>query len=84
MLSALIAEHAAGTLGPGVRALLLYPMNALANDQVRRLRQLLAGSPQITFGRYTGDTPERARGGRLAVRGAQPRRAPAARRAAEP
>ena len=63
VLSALAAEHAAGTLGPGVRALLLYPMNALANDQVRRLRQLLAGSPQITFGRYTGDTPERAREG---------------------
>ena len=63
VLSALSAEHAAGTLGPGVRALLLYPMNALANDQVRRLRQLLAGSPQITFGRYTGDTPERAREG---------------------
>jgi len=63
VLSALTAEHAAGTLGPGVRALLLYPMNALANDQVRRMRQLLAGSPQITFGRYTGDTPERAREG---------------------
>jgi ATP-dependent helicase YprA (DUF1998 family) len=63
VLSALTAEHAAGTLGPGVRALLLYPMNALANDQVRRLRQLLAGNPQITFGRYTGDTPERAQEG---------------------
>ena len=60
VLSALTAEHAAGTLGPGVRALLLYPMNALANDQLRRLRQLLADVPQITFGRYTGDTPERA------------------------
>jgi ATP-dependent helicase YprA (DUF1998 family) len=63
VLSALTAEHTAGTLGPGVRALLLYPMNALANDQVRRLRRLLAGNPQITFGRYTGDTPERAREG---------------------
>ncbi|HEY2575701.1 MAG TPA: DEAD/DEAH box helicase [Streptosporangiaceae bacterium] len=60
VLSALTAEHAAGTLGPGVRALLLYPMNALANDQLRRLRQLLADAPPITFGRYTGDTPERA------------------------
>ncbi len=60
VLSALTAEHTAGTLGPGVRALLLYPMNALANDQLRRLRQLLADAPQITFGRYTGDTPERA------------------------
>jgi hypothetical protein len=44
VLAELIAEHAAGTLGPGVRALLLYPMNALANDQVPRLRQVLAGS----------------------------------------
>ncbi|MGH8918520.1 MAG: DEAD/DEAH box helicase, partial [Actinomycetes bacterium] len=60
VLSALTAEHTAGTLGPGVRALLLYPMNALANDQLRRLRHLLADAPQITFGRYTGDTPERA------------------------
>lgn len=60
VLSALVTEHEAGTLGPGVRALLLYPMNALANDQLRRLRRLLGGVPQITFGRYTGDTPERA------------------------
>ncbi len=60
VLSALTSEQRAGTLGPGVRALLLYPMNALANDQLRRLRRLLAGVPEITFGRYTGDTPERA------------------------
>jgi Domain of unknown function (DUF1998)/Helicase conserved C-terminal domain len=58
VLSALTAEHQTGTLGPGVRALLLYPMNALANDQLRRLRRLLACAPQITFGRYTGDTRE--------------------------
>jgi hypothetical protein len=63
VLSALAAERAIGNLGPGVRALLLYPMNALANDQVRRLRQVLAGVPEITFGRYTGDTPELARAG---------------------
>ena len=31
-------------------------MNALANDQMKRLRQLLAAYPHITFGRYTGDT----------------------------
>src|SRR6266496_3196679 len=59
VLSALTAKHEAEALGPGVRALLLYPMNALANDQLRRLRRLLAAVPQITFGRYTGDTPER-------------------------
>lgn len=41
---------------PGVRAVVLYPMNALANDQLKRLRQQLAGTG-VTFGRYTGDTP---------------------------
>ena len=41
----------------GVRAMILYPMNALANDQLKRLRQLLKGT-EITFGRYTGDTEE--------------------------
>ena len=44
-------------LGPGVRALLIYPMNALANDQVERLRSLLINS-SITFGVYTGQTKE--------------------------
>jgi ATP-dependent helicase YprA (DUF1998 family) len=53
----LLREGAAGTLDqPGVRALLLYPMNALANDQVRRLRQMLSAFPEITFGRYVGPT----------------------------
>ncbi len=61
ILDALSAEQAAGTLSPGVRALLLYPMNALANDQIKRLRQILAQVPQITFGRYVGDTPRTAR-----------------------
>jgi hypothetical protein len=42
----------------GVRAILIYPMNALANDQLDRLRRLLRDLPQVTFGRYTGDTPE--------------------------
>ena len=60
ILDALSAEQARGALGPGVRALLLYPMNALANDQLKRLRQLLARAPHITFGRYVGDTPRTA------------------------
>jgi len=58
ILAHLVEERAAGRLDPGVRALLLYPMNALANDQMKRLRRLLAETPDITFGRYTGDTQD--------------------------
>ncbi|BBY36831.1 DEAD/DEAH box helicase [Mycobacterium mantenii] len=64
ILDSLVRERERGELGLGVRALLLYPMNALANDQMKRLRQLLAEYPAITFGRYTGETetdPRRAR-----------------------
>ncbi|MDY0062609.1 MAG: DEAD/DEAH box helicase [Myxococcota bacterium] len=50
--------------GPGVRALLIYPMNALANDQLKRLNELLAGCPQVTYGRYTGDAPDTDAGDR--------------------
>jgi ATP-dependent helicase YprA (DUF1998 family) len=56
IVNALLEEQSQGKLGPGVRALLLYPMNALANDQLKRLRSVLAGVPEITFGRYTGET----------------------------
>ena len=62
ILDQLLRERQAGTLNrPGVRALFLYPMNALANDQLRRLRQLLAPVEELTFGRYTGQTPESER-----------------------
>lgn len=46
-------------LTPGVRALLIYPMNALANDQIERLRELLSDYPEITYGAYTGQTKEK-------------------------
>ena len=58
ILNHLLREKENGTLNPGVRALLIYPMNALANDQVERLRGLLADCPEITFGCYTGQTQE--------------------------
>ncbi|MGW6694935.1 DEAD/DEAH box helicase [Rhodococcus sp. NPDC054953] len=72
ILNALIDERANGTLGPGVRALLLYPMNALANDQLKRLRGLLKGMPDLTFGRYTGETEELTRDAESAFRAAHP------------
>ena len=48
-----------GRISPGVRAMLIYPMNALANDQISRLRNLLSENPYITFGSYTGQTNEK-------------------------
>ena len=52
-----------------VRAMVLYPLNALVEDQLRRLRRTLdsdsvhqwldseRGGNRVTFGRYTGQTP---------------------------
>ncbi|SIS41203.1 DEAD/DEAH box helicase [Neptunomonas antarctica] len=57
------------TRTPAVRALLLYPMNALVEDQISRLRAALdsdeshnamndaLGGNRIRFGRYNGSTP---------------------------
>ncbi len=41
----------------GISAVIVYPMNALAEDQLLRLRDLLAGTG-IPFGMYVGKTPE--------------------------
>ncbi|RLB04403.1 MAG: hypothetical protein DRG83_04840 [Deltaproteobacteria bacterium] len=59
----LYREFLRGELCPGVRALILYPMNALAHDQRERLGTLCDrlrqfGSPfRFTFGQYIGETP---------------------------
>lgn len=48
---------------PGMRALVLYPTNALVEDQLTRLRKTVSAlnaqfpSRPIWFGRYTGSTP---------------------------
>jgi ATP-dependent helicase YprA (DUF1998 family) len=42
----------------GISAVIVYPMNALAEDQLGRLRGLLAGTG-ISFGMYVGKTPEK-------------------------
>ena len=56
VLNELLREKEAGTLGKGVRALFIYPMNALANDQMKHIREILMCYPDITFGAYNGGT----------------------------
>ena len=45
---------------PGVKAVLLYPMNALATDQANRINELLTTSdlPGVTAGLYIGERPD--------------------------
>jgi ATP-dependent helicase YprA (DUF1998 family) len=46
----------------GLQAVLLYPMNALANDQLERLRRLLRGTGlDLSFALYTGDSEASSR-----------------------
>ena len=57
-----VLDHAARARGNGQRgtkALLLYPMNALANDQADRLAKLITDEPAlagVTAGIYTGES----------------------------
>lgn len=62
------SERPDSWLKPGCRALLLYPMNALVNDQLSRLRRLMGQQNvaehirgkrpgRATFGMYTSRTP---------------------------
>jgi DEAD/DEAH box helicase domain-containing protein len=43
--------------GPGVRCIILYPMNALVNDQVDRLDRWLKGQKKLRFLHFTSETP---------------------------
>ena len=54
-------ELAHANAPPGIVAVLVYPMNALAEDQLDRLRGLLAGRG-IPFGMYVGKTPDEEAG----------------------
>ena len=53
-----LAAKAAGTYRPGIKAIVVYPMNALANSQLRELQKFLTigypDGPPVTFDRYTG------------------------------
>ncbi len=56
VINELLREQEKGTLDDGVRAIFIYPMNALANDQIKNIRTLLMKYPAITFGVYNGGT----------------------------
>ncbi len=49
------------THGQGAQCLILYPMNALVNDQVDRLYNWLQGQDRLTLFHFTGETPEDAK-----------------------
>ncbi len=79
----------------GMRALVLYPMNALVEDQMIRLRRILDSEEQVAwldkerrghrfyFGRYTGQTPHLERELKTAMRQMARRATEAARLGAE-
>lgn len=60
ILNSILNDIENGNTEPGIRAIFLYPMNALVNDQIERIRKVLSGCSKITFGFFTGDTPEKA------------------------
>ncbi|MEU5940267.1 DEAD/DEAH box helicase [Micromonospora sp. NPDC047548] len=54
-----LRAKADGTYRPGVKAIIVYPMNALANSQLHELEKFLCwgfpdNKPLVTFDRYTG------------------------------
>jgi len=56
VINELLREKENGQLNDGVRAIFIYPMNALANDQIKGLREILMAYPDIRFGVYNGGT----------------------------
>ncbi|EOD67658.1 DEAD/DEAH box helicase [Amycolatopsis vancoresmycina] len=63
IVDSVLRQRAAGTYRPGVKAIIVYPMNALANSQRNELEKFLRNGmdPEeqlVTFRRYTGQDPE--------------------------
>ena len=62
-----IIDHVLKTgSGHGIQAIVVYPMNALANSQLGEMEKFLgpgfpAGEPPVRFARYTGQEKEEAR-----------------------
>ncbi len=43
---------------PGLRAIIIYPLNALVNDQLGEWEEQLRSHPNILFARFSGQTPD--------------------------
>ena len=63
IINHLLREAEQGSLTSGVRAILIYPMNALVNDQMKRLRNLLKSYSDIKFGVYNSSTKQNEQDG---------------------
>ena len=65
ILDRVLRSKAEGSWRPGVKAIVVYPMNALANSQLGELGKFLgtgfSEEPPVTFARYTGQENEEAR-----------------------
>lgn len=59
----LLAKHPKREPGQGIQCLILYPMNALVNDQMERIYRWLQGQDEITCFHFTSETPESRKDG---------------------
>lgn len=59
ILNTILKDIENGNNEPGIRAILLYPMNALVNDQIERVRKILSKFPYIRYGCFTRETKEK-------------------------
>jgi superfamily II DNA/RNA helicase len=61
IVNKVLEAKANGTYQPGIKAIVVYPMNALANSQLGELEKFLGSDNQpVTFERYTGqESPEK-------------------------
>ena len=58
MINNLLQDPKEDLSKPGVRILMIYPMNALVKDQLRRIVEMVnEKEPAISVGMYTGQTP---------------------------
>ncbi|MFN7899492.1 MAG: DEAD/DEAH box helicase [Synechococcaceae cyanobacterium] len=65
IINRVLEERERGDQGKRIRAIVIYPMNALCNSQIEELQKYLGwgypDGPRVTFARYTGQESEEER-----------------------